>query len=389
MTGALTLTALFALVVVSGAGALDFADEPCPPADPAWNCPSGVVDAPYSIKLDGKTGGGSGPPYAFSLISGSPPTGITLRTDGLISGRPTTAGRSTFWVQMYDSASNPGGQNEFSITIDPRVLVTEQVPGPATVGAAYSLALTAVMKSGPEATSPPSSPVTWTLAGGQLPAGLQLGADGMISGTPTTEGSYGFTVRAALLDGRSDTKALTITVRAPLAITAPGVVPRSEIGVPFRLQLSATGGAGTYAWSLSSGALPSGLVLDPVSGAISGTPRAAGAFAFTATAADPEARTAGYSGRIAVAARLAISTLRLRPGKVGRLYRGKLKTLGGVPPTKWRRIGPPPPRGLQLDRTLGVLSGTPRREGRYRVTFEATDGLKVKAKKTFVIDVLA
>ncbi len=48
----------------------------------------------------------------------------------------------------------------------------------------------------------------------------------------------------------------------------------------------------------------------------------------------------------------------------------------------------PLPKGIRFDRGLGVLSGTPTRAGRYRVTFQVTDGLRVVAKKTLRIDIL-
>ena len=76
-------------------------------------------------------------------------------------------------------------------------------------------------------------------------------------------------------------------------------------------------------------------------------------------------------------------------GKVGRLYRAKLTATGGVLPKKWKVKTGPLPRGIRFDRTLGLLSGTPTRPGRYRVTFEATDALKVTSKKTLLIEVLA
>src|SRR5207247_3116767 len=106
--------------------------------------------------------------------------------------------------------------------VDPRVLITNQVPPPGTVGTAYSLALIAVIKSGPDATSPPSSPVTWTVLSGQLPPGLALTTDGVISGTPTTVGAFTFTLTAALADGRSDTKTQTITVRDAVKVGSTG-----------------------------------------------------------------------------------------------------------------------------------------------------------------------
>lgn len=389
MAGAVTLTALLALVVVSGAGALAFADEPCVPSTAVpLTCPSGVVDASYSIKLEAKTGGGAGPPYSYTLLSGSPPPGITLRSDGVVSGTPTQAGTWSFWVELCDMAGNCGAQREFSITIVPRVLVTTESAGPGTTGVPYSLALSAVLKSAPTTTSPPQSPLTWSVVNGQLPPGLTLGAtDGVISGTPTTEGAYTFVTRAALVDGRSDTKALKIDVRAPVAIAAR-TVPRSEIGVPFQLALVASGGTGTYTWSLTSGTLPPGVAL-AASGTIAGTPRAGGAFRFTATATDTEGRKADYPGALNVAQRLAIATQLLRPAKVGRLYRQRIVTTGGVIPKVLKITKGPLPRGIHFDRTLGVLSGTPTKPGTYRITFLAMDALKAQSTKTLKLVVTA
>jgi len=387
LAGALTLTALLALVVVSAAGAVAFADQPCPPANPAFLCPSGVVDASYSVKLEAKPNLGT-TSWSYTLLSGSPPPGITLRSNGLISGTPTQAGTSTFGVLLQSDQGAGSSDREFAITIAPRVLVTTETASPATRGVAYSLALSAVMKSSSTATSPPSSPLAWTVISGQLPPGLTLGAsDGVISGTPTTEGSYPFGVRAALIDGRADTKALKIDVRAPVAIVARPV-PRSEIGVPFQLSFVASGGSGTYTWTLSSGSLPPGVAL-AANGTIAGTPLEGGAFRFTATATDTEGRKADYPGSLTVAQRLAITTQLLRPAKVGREYRQKVVTSGGVIPKILRVTKGPLPRGIQFDRTLGVLSGTPTKPGTYRITFDAVDALKARSTKTLKLVVTA
>lgn len=377
-------------MLVPGASALDFVQgDPCRDADPAWICPSGVVDMspPYSIKFK-VSGEGAGPPFSFTMIWGTLPTGLTLRSDGVISGTPTEAGAWTFGVQLWDKAGNKGGDNDFVIRIDPRVLVTTEAAGPGTTGAPYSLALSAVMKSSSTVTSSPTSPLTWSVTSGQLPPGLTLGAtDGTISGTPTTEGSYPFTVRAALADGRSDTKALRIDVRVPVAIAARAA-PRSEVGVLYRLPLAASGGTGTYTWSLSGGALPPGVVLGP-GGVLAGKPQAAGAYRFTATASDTEGRSASYAGAIAVAARLEIDTRALRAAKVDRAYRAKLRWHGGVEPRTWRVVRGKLPRGLKLDRKEGVLAGTPRVAGRYVVAIQARDGLDVTATRTLRLDVSA
>jgi large repetitive protein len=158
---------------------------------------------------------------------------------------------------------------------------------------------------------------------------------------------------------------------------------QAEVSVLFEATLAVTGGTGTYTWALTSGTLPPGLAL--ADGAIAGKPTTAGVYRFTASVTDSEGRVANYPARILVADKLAISTLLLRPGKVGKLYAAKLATFGGVKPTTWRVLVGPLPRGVRFDRTTGALYGIPTRPGRYRVTFEATDALGVRSKKTLAI----
>ena len=100
---------------------------------------------------------------------------------------------------------------------------------------------------------------------------------------------------------------------------------------------------------------------------------------------DSEGRTLDYAVNFGVAARLAVSTAALKPGKVGKVYRAKLALTGGLPMKKWKVLTGPLPKGIHFDPTLGTLAGTPTKAGSYRVTFQVTDGLKVVAKKTLRI----
>ena len=191
-------------------------------------------------------------------------------------------------------------------------------------------------------------------------------------------------------DSRTDTKALGIVVRDALTISSsdPFTEARRAVGevtAPFDAMLLASGGTGTYTWTLTSGTLPAGLTL--ADGAIAGTPTLAGSHPFIATVTDSEGRVANYPGRIVVVEKLAVSTPLLRPGKVGKLYGAKVKTLGGVKPVEWQILRGPLPRGVRFDRTTGTLFGIPKRPGSYRVTFEATDALGVSARKTLRIHV--
>ena len=390
-------------VAATVAHALAFDDgSPCPrPTGDVFVCPSGTVGATYSVVL--KSFGGCGPalPYQYRVLSGGLPPGVSLSSSGTISGTPTTAGTYDMYLELSDE--NPPSaswclpktaQQKFRISIDPRVIVSTQSAPPGTVGAAYNLPLQAQMMSAPNQFGPPPSSLNWSVTQGQLPPGLSLDqATGVVSGTPTTEGAFLATYKVALVDGRSDTKSLEIVVRQPLTIAAakpfaPAPLPTVwEVGVPFSGKLTPSGGNGTYTFTLGAGSLPTGLAL-AADGTVVGTPRAAGVYRATLRLADSEGRTADYAANFGVAARLAVSTLALRPGKVGRLYRAKVASTGGVLPRKWKIVKGPLPKGIRFDPTLGILSGTPTKPGRYRVTFQVTDGLKVVAKKTLRIDIL-
>jgi hypothetical protein len=327
-------------------------------------------------------------PYASDSTKGS-----------VISGTPTQPGTYRFYISYTATREASCGttcgnkcqsDDEFIIPINPGVAALPKLTlGPetaavGTTGTPYSLQMTASV----------SDAKTWAISSGALPPGLAIDATtGLISGTPTTAGTYDFTVYAKVnADSRSDTKALSIVVRDPLRISGaePFTAARraaGEVGAPFDSSLTATGGFGTYAWTVSTGALPPGL--DLVDGAISGTPTAAGSYAFIATVTDAEGRTAHYPARIVVAERLAITTALFRPVKVGRLYGAKLKTFGGVKPISWRITAGQLPKGVRFARSLGVLAGTPKKAGRYRLTFEATDSLGMVSKKTLTLTVTA
>jgi large repetitive protein len=383
------VAAVMSLGLASSAPAGNFDEQRmgCAGEDPGI-CPTGTEGVPYSIPIEllGDEDEGCA---VYSVSSGSLPPGINLNSDAArISGTPTQAGSFNFYLNVsYDREAtclfkNPS-QDSFRININQglaKLTIGPESTTPGTTGTPYSLQMTATV---PEAK-------TWSVSSGTLPPGLALDANtGLISGTPTTPGQFDFQVHAKMnSDSRTDTKFLSIVVRAPVAIAASDPFDavrraQSEVSVPFQAMLTASGGTGTYTWALASGTLPAGLTL--ADGAIAGTPTTAGVFPFAVTATDPEGRVATYAGRITVAPKLTVSTLLVRPGRVGKLYRSKLSTLGGVKPTTWRVLRGPLPRGIRLDRTTGQLSGIPKRAGVFRVTFEATDELEVVAAKTFRI----
>jgi hypothetical protein len=136
-----------------------------------------------------------------------------------------------------------------------------------------------------------SSPFTWAITAGALPPGLSLGAgNGVISGTPSSAGSFNFTVQVTSGTGAQAARALAININAGPAITTT-TLPDAEVGRAYSQQLQAAGGTGAFTWALTAGALPVGFTLSS-SGAITGTPVTAGTASFTVSATDAASASA-------------------------------------------------------------------------------------------------
>lgn len=367
-TRVLVVVAALAAIAAPVAMALAFVEGVKPP--------DGTVGTAYSFKFAARSGC---PPYRYKILSGSLPSGLSLSSDGTISGTPTTAGTANFWAGLGDNCVTPetGAQRPFSITIVAKLTVT--TPGqlsPATVGVAYSLKLTA----------DGGGSQTWSLLSGTLPAGLSLAADGTLSGTPTaaTPSPASFVVRVT--DGtRSDTKTLLLDVVTPLALTN-ATVPTSEVGQPLKpTKVVAAGGRAPYAWTLSGN--PSWLTFDPDVG-LTGTPEAPGAYSVQVSVKDVYGAAATTTVVLVVKKQVAVKTTKLPATKVGRTYRWLLRATGGVAPFTWKVTSGKFPVGIHLDRKTGVLSGSARRAGRFPLTFAVTDSLRATSDVSLVLNVL-
>ncbi len=128
-------------------------------------------------------------PYQFSVSSGSLPKGLKLNaTTGEISGKAKVLGKSSFSVEVSDANSNSSTASLSVTVVKPVVLkLTPKTLVSATTGSAYSQQIKA--KGG-------TAPRTLTVTSGSLPPGLTLTSSGLLSGTPTTTGTYDFTVGA-------------------------------------------------------------------------------------------------------------------------------------------------------------------------------------------------
>jgi hypothetical protein len=94
-------------------------------------------------------------------------------------------------------------------------------------------------------------------------------------------------------------RVMVLSTVSPLAVSTTSL-PSGVVGSPYNAQLKATGGDGDYTWSVETGALPSGLTLNATTGAIAGTPTAAGISSVTVAVADPALAPAGQQATAAL-----------------------------------------------------------------------------------------
>jgi len=165
--------------------------------------------------------------------------------------------------------------------------------------------------------------------------------------------------------------------RCATAVTAPSItttsLPDGTTGSSYAQALAASGGQAPYAWLVVGGSLPTGLALDPASGAISGIPTATGSFTFTAQVAGANGATSTRSLGIRVADPLAISTASLPAGVLNVAYSQTLAATGGQTPRTWSLASGTLPTGLTLAASSGVISGKPTAIGTWNFTVRATD----------------
>ena len=94
-------------------------------------------------------------------------------------------------------------------------------------------------------------------------------------------------------------QAMVVSTVAPLAVASTSL-PAGMVGSSYNTTLKASGGAGTYTWTLQSGSLPAGLTLNASTGVISGTPTAAGTSNFTVAVSEPDLAPAGQQATAAL-----------------------------------------------------------------------------------------
>jgi hypothetical protein len=319
------------------------------------------------------TTGGTGAD-TFAVTTGTLPTGISMTSGGVFSGTPTATGTFTFTVTATDSVAATGTKS-YTVVINPTMAITTTALPNWTAAFAYNKTI---------ATTGGTSPITFVKTSGTLPVGVSLGSSGVLSGTPTTAGSYTFAVQSTDKAGVSSTESYTVVVQPAVAI-ATTALPNWTSGVAFSQTIAASGGTGTLTLSKTAGTLPAGLTLSS-GGVIAGTPTTAGTYTFTVTATDTLGATKSQAYTVTISPTVAITTTALPAWTADFAgYHQTITATGGTSPVTFSSAGTLP-TGLTLS-SAGVLSGTPTTAGTYSFTVTATDNVGVAASASYTVTI--
>jgi len=331
--------------------------------------PGAVVGVPYTTTV---AASGGFPPLAWSLPSANI-NGLTINSStGVISGTPVFGGTlSPFTVIVKDSQNTQFSKN---FTLRTLAISTTSLPD-GKVGVAYGATLGAFGAS-------PS--IAWSVtSGSSLPPGLTLNSSGVVSGTPTTVGTFPFSVTATDVQG-STSRALLVNINPGFGIST-STLPDGAVGTAYAASVQSVNGNGAVIFKVTAGLLPTGLTLGS-GGTISGTPTTAGLANFTVTATDSTGATASKALSINVApapVTLTITTGSLPNGLLGSAYSS---TLAASLPSTWSFVIGTLPAGLNLNASTGAITGTPTALGATTFTVKAQSGAAT-AQKQFTITI--
>jgi murein DD-endopeptidase MepM/ murein hydrolase activator NlpD len=205
----------------------------------------------------------------------------TVSEEGLV----TAAAPGQIEVVAEVAGAGAPVSDQASVTVQEALLiVTTELPS-GVEAVAYGQTLEAAGGNGA---------YSWDVAEGALPAGIGLdGSTGLISGTPTSIGRSSFTVRVTS-GTYATSRELTLDVYGPLRITTSSM-PDGQKDQAYSASVAQSGGNGPFVWTVSQGALPAGLTLNAVTGAITGIPTVAGDGVFTVRVTSDDGQIASRS----------------------------------------------------------------------------------------------
>lgn len=140
-------------------------------------------------------------------------------------------------------------------------------------------------------------PYSWTISSGTLPSGLSLNTlTGTVTGMPTAATTSEVEIAITDSNGVTATQSHIYNFSEAPSVEPSSITVDSEVNNPIEdTVVIPTGFTEPYSWSLTSGSIPDGLILDASTGVVSGPPTSTGSFNATITISDANGRTASQS----------------------------------------------------------------------------------------------
>ena len=402
--------------------------------------PDGSVGTPYSQTITASAGLA---PFTAAVTSGTLPPGLTLSSAGLLSGTPTTVGPSVFTIRVNDAAGCSASQS-YTMSIfaaPPNSSIAANTAGLCVSTAHPCVTVPFVFTRG-EATPARGASVTFQIDPTELSlctpatpaASIHLGSwldgfsntnlqvvsngggsytvDETLLGSPcgVTSGGVLFTVdlKSVGPDG-STTIAVTGTkvrdcgaqpvpalpgaaaalaiMNTPIAIL-PATLPNGVTGTPYSQALTASAGEAPLSFAVTAGALPTGLTLN-AAGLLSGTPTAAGSFAFPVGVTDANGCPGSRACTLAVTCpAISVVPPSLPDATVGLGYDQTVTASAGSAPLVWSVTSGSLPAGLTLEAATGELHGTPTLAGTAIFTLTVGDANGCTGSESYTLNVV-
>lgn len=352
-----------------------------------------VIDPPTltlsaSTSLDGTAGvfqaatitaSGGIAPYTYALVSGGLPVGMSFNSVGVLQGMPQSNGNYSLRIRATDSLGHQGEQ-VFDYTIAPANIVINPASLPdGTRNQPYNAGLSSTGGV---------APYTYLLESGSFAPGMGFSSAGTISGTPVSTGTYSVTIRSTDSLGYSSTRSYTFTIDPPTITLAASAGLNGTVGVAQSATLTATGGSGSYSYTLGGGTLPVGMTFSST-GVLAGTPLNGGLFALTVFATDSNGNLGSGVFNFAIAEPVIVITPpSVNAGTRGSAYSQTFTASGGVGAYSYTLASGTLPTGLVLS-AGGVLSGTPTVQGSFGFILRATDSLGFEGVQGYTLAINA